>query len=143
MDKAKNFIQWFVTITTGTLAMCALTVTLNGTETVPASMLWQAMIAGALCALATTLFFPTEDHGKRRTIIGISLHFVSLCAIMVYCGISFGWMRWAFVDVAFMVGSVVLVYAFTVSVTCVIEYKQVKKLNRMLKEKYPSDQPEK
>ena len=143
MGKIRSFIQWFVTITTGTLAMCALSTFLSGTETVPASMLWQAMLAGALCALATVLFFPAENHSKCRAVIGICLHFVSLCAIMVYCGIRFGWIQWALADVAFMTGCVILVYAFTVGVTCLIEYRQVKELNRMLKAKYASDDAEK
>lgn len=137
MGKIRNFIQWFVTITTGILAICALDATLSGAETIPTAMLWQVLLAGALCALATVLFFPTESHSRRRTVVGIGLHFVSLCAVMVYCGIRFGWIGWAAADVATMVGCVVVVYAFTVGVSYALEKKQVDLMNRLLKDRFP------
>lgn len=137
MDKLRNFIQWFVTITTGTLFLCALSSTLSGEETVPVAMLWQALLTGALCALSTLLFFPTESKSRLHTVVGISLHFLSLCAIMIFCGVRFGWIAWDLPSVCYMVGCVIAVYAFTTGVSYLIEKKQVDLMNRILKEKYP------
>lgn len=137
MDKLRNFIQWFVTITTGILFLCALSSTMSGAETVSVAMLWQALLAGALCALSTVLFFPTESKSRLHAAGGICLHFLSLCVIMVYCGVRFGWIGWAVKDVCYMVGCVIAVYGFTVGVSYLIEKKQVDLMNRILKEKYP------
>ena len=137
MDKFRYFIQWFVTITTAIVFLCAVSTTASGVETVPTAMLWQALAAGAACSLATVLFFPTESHSRRRAAIGIAAHFVSLCIIMVWCGVWFGWIAWAVVDVAFMIGCVVAVYAFTVGVSYLLEKRQVDQMNHILKEKYP------
>lgn len=139
MKKLRYFVQWFITITAGILFICAMSCTLSGAETVSTAMLWQILLSAALCALATVLFYPMEYHGKTRTVLGIALHFVSLCAIMVYSGISFGWMTRSIPDVVAMIGAVVIVYAFTQGVTYALEKKQADTMSQILREKYSSD----
>ena len=139
MTKFRDLIQGFVTITTGIVFLCALSATLSGEETIPTAILWQAMLAGGLCSLATVLLFPSDPKSRRHVVVGISLHFLSLCAIMLYCGTSFGWIDWTLTDAAYMIGCVVLVYAFTTGVSYLIESAQARMMDRLLKEKYPGE----
>lgn len=135
MDKIRRFIQCFVTVTTGIVAIGAITYSLQPTE--PTSdTLWQILLSGALCALSTTLFFPSEFASKARIRAGIGLHFISLCAIMVCCGRWFGWVGPTVLEAAIMVGYVVLVYAFTTGITYLLSKRQADEINRHLREKY-------
>lgn len=135
MRRFRTFIECFVAVTTGIVFIAACTFSAQ-----PAAMthmtLWQILLSAGLCALSTAIFFPDEQTGKVRLWIAIGLHFVSLCVIMILCGRWFGWIGSSFPEAAAMVGYVVLVYAFTSSVSYLIERRQVTNLNRQLREKY-------
>ena len=141
MSKLQIFVECFVSVATGILVIAAFTYSLQ-----PASpsdiTLWQILLSAALCALATTVFFPGENAGKLQTRIGIGLHFVSLCVIMVLCGRWFGWIGPSLSETAAMVGYVVLVYAFTTGIGYLLSKQQTDEMNRRLRKKYPSGDAE-
>lgn len=141
MSKIRTFIECFVTVTTGIVLIAACTYH-SQPEALTSMTLWQILLSAALCALSTTLFFPEEYPGKVRFWMGIGLHFVSLCAIMIVCGRWFGWVGPTAPDALIMVLYVVLVYGFTLGVTYLIERKQVTDMNRQLKKKYGKEAPE-
>lgn len=135
MKRIREFMECFVCITTGTVLIAALVYRAKSATPTP-DTLWQILLCAALCSLATTIFFPDERRGKLRIGIGIGLHFVSLCVIMIVCGRWFGWVGPTFRHAAIMVGYVVLVYGFTIGVTYLIERKQAADMDRQLQKKY-------
>lgn len=137
MGKIRKFVESFVCITTGVLILAALSFA-EHPEALTADTLWQILLSAGLCALATVLFFPNEDASRMRILVGIGLHFVSLCAIMIPCGRWFGWMGPGLWDAAIMVLDVVLIYGFTVGISYIIDKRQCAVLNEQLKKKYPS-----
>jgi ABC-type polysaccharide/polyol phosphate export permease len=142
MRKLRTFIECFLTVTTGIVFIAACTYG-SQPEALTSMTLWQILLSAALCALSTTLFFPDEYPGKVRFWVGIALHFVSLCVIMIVCGRWFGWVGPKFRDAAIMVGYVVIVYAFTTGISYLLEVKQATNMDRKLQEKYhctPSDE---
>lgn len=135
MKKIPFFLQCTVTVAAGILIIFAATCSLNGTETIPASSLWDILLASVLCALATTLLFPDGTGDESRIPLQLGLHFLSLCAIMVFCGVRFGWIEWSLGGVAYMVVAVVLVHGFTTGISYALAYRQVQDMNRALREK--------
>lgn len=134
MSRFQVFAECFVSVATGILVIAAITYSLQ-----PASpsdiTLWQILLSAGLCALATAVFFPPENAGKLRARVGLGLHFVSLCVIMVCCGRWFGWVK-SPGEAAVMVGYVVLVYAFTSGIGLLLSKKQADEMNDRLREKY-------
>lgn len=140
MSKIQIFIQCFTSVTTGILAVTAVTYSLQGAA--PSDLtLWQILLSAALCALATVLFFPEENAGRLRTRLGLGLHFVSLCVIMVLCGRWFGWIS-THGEAALMVLYVILVYGFTVGVSYLQSKQQTDEMNRRLRKKYAETENE-
>ena len=141
MKKVRQFIECFVTVATGILIIAAF-VYPSQPENLSPTTLRQILLSAGLCSLATVLFFPDENASKTRTWVGIGLHFVSLCAIMILCGRWFGWIDTSFVATAIMVGYVVIVYAFTTGTTYIMEKRQAAELNARLKQNFPDPTPE-
>lgn len=139
MRKIRTFIECFLAVTTGIVLIAAFAYRSTPEALTPDTM-WQILLSAALCALATTVFFPDEYPGKVRFWIGIVLHFVSLCVIMIVCGRWFGWVGASVRETVAMVIYVVIVYAFTTGVTFLLEVKQAADMDRQLQEKYHSDQ---
>lgn len=142
MKKLRNFIECFVCVTTGIVLICAFVYS-SQPDALTGDTMWQILLSAALCALSTTLFFPYEPSGKLRFWLGIGLHFVSLCVIMIVCGRWFGWVGPSVWDGVIMVGHVMLVYGFTTGVSCLLEVKQAADMDRQLQEKYHSEHSEK
>ena len=142
MNKLREFVHYFITITTGILIICA--VSYAAQEVSPtAATLWHILLSGGLTALATTIFFPGENASGRRICISLTLHIISLCAIMIFCGQRFGWIAPGFLPALAMVGYVVIVYAFTAGVTYLINKREAALLNRQLRKKFTKDADEK
>lgn len=135
MRKIRTFIECFLAVTTGIVLIAAFAYS-DHPDALTSDTMWQILLSAALCALSTTLFFPEEYHGKVRFWVGIGLHFVSLCMIMIVCGRWFGWVGPGVWGAVIMVGYVVLVYAFTSGVTYLLEVKQAADMDRQLQEKY-------
>lgn len=142
MKKLREFVHYFITITTGILTICAISYS-SQAQTPTAATLWHILLSAGLGALSTVVFFPDEDASKLRINIGLILHFISLCIIMIFCGRRFGWIESGFLPALAMVGYVVIVYAFTASVTYLISRREAKLLNQQLKKKFAKDADEK
>lgn len=136
MNKLRTFLLCFVVSTTGILMLCAFAFRPTPEALTPDS-LWQILLSAALCSLATAIFFPDENAGKLRAWGGVTLHFISLCAIMVVFGKLFGWVDPGVKGVAIMILYVVLIYAFVTGVSYLLVKKQTDTMNKKLKEKYP------
>ena len=139
MNRLRFFIQCFLAVTTGIVILCAVLYP-NNPEALTPNTLWQILLSAGLCALSTALFYPGENASTLRIGLGLGLHFVSLCVIMVICGRWFGWIGNSFLAGTVMVGYVILVYGFVTGTNYLLERKQAKELNRKLKEKYPQEQ---
>ena len=143
MNKIRDFLQNFITITTGILLITAISFTIES-ENPTVATLWQILLAAGLTALATTVFFPDENASPRRICIGLTLHIISLCAIMIPCGRWFGWIGAGFLPALTMVGYVLLVYAFTAATTYLISKKEAAQMNAQLQKKFaqaPDEDP--
>ena len=138
MSRFQVFAECFVSVATGILVIAAITYSLQ-----PASpsdiTLWQILLSAGLATLATVVFFPDEDASKLRINIGLVLHFISLCVIMIVCGRQFGWISPGFLPALAMVGYVVIVYSFTAGVTYFISKREAALLNQQLKKKFARD----
>ena len=141
MKKLRKFLECFVCVTTGIVIISAFAYAPTPDALTPGT-LRHILLAAALCALSTALFFPDEYPGKVRFWVGIVLHFVSLCAIMIVCGRWFGWVGPTFRDAAVMVGYVILVYAFTSGTSYLLEVRQAAAIDKQLQKKYHSRQAE-
>ena len=141
MNKIRTFIHYFITITTGILLITAVSFTI-GSDTPTTATLWQILLSAGLSALATTILFPDENASKRRIHIGLTLHFISLCTIMILCGRWFGWISSGFLPALAMVGYVLLVYVFTASTTYLISKKEVALMNAQLQRKFAQNADE-
>ena len=141
MNKIRTFIHYFITITTGILLIAAISFT-TGSDTPTTATLWQILLSAGLSALATTILFPDENASKRRIPIGLTLHFISLCTIMILCGRWFGWISSGFLPALAMVGYVLLVYVFTASTTYLISKKEVALMNAQLQKKFAQNSEE-
>lgn len=135
MNKLRIFIQCFLAVTTG-IVIIGVFVYPSAPEALSPNIFWQILLSAGLCAGATAIFFPDENAGTIRIWVGIGLHFLSLCVIMVCCGRWFGWVGDSLWSAAAMVGYVVLVYAFTTITTYLLEKKRADTLNQKLQEKY-------
>ena len=141
MNKIRTFAHYFITITTGILLITAVNFTTES-ESPTTATLWQILLSAGLTALATTIFFPDENASKRRIRIGLALHIISLCAIMILCGRWFGWISPGFLPALAMVGYVLLVYAFTAGITYLISKKEVALMNAQLQRKFAQNADE-
>ena len=141
MKKLREFVHYFITIATGILIICAVSYSTQA-EAPTVATLWHILLSAGLSALATTVFFPDEDASKRRINIGLVLHFISLCAIMILCGRWFGWISPGFLPMLTMVGYVLLVYAFTAGATYLISRKEVAQMNAQLQKKFAQNTDE-
>lgn len=141
MNKIRSFVQCFITVATAILIIAAISYQSHPENLTP-DTLWQILLSAGLCALATALFFPEEDASKLRIRVGLVLHFISLCVIMILCGRWFGWVGPGFLDAAIMVVDVIIVYAFTTGITYFISRQEAAQMNEQLKKKFARDNNE-
>ncbi|MBR1693696.1 MAG: DUF3021 family protein [Lachnospiraceae bacterium] len=139
MNVLKNFIKWFLYITTGILIVCAVVFMLYDMEALPKNTLWHILLSGFLTALVTTVFASKESAGKAEAIIRYLLHYASMCVIMIVCGHWFGWLNLDFGGIMMMVVSVLVVYVLVLGSHYIIDVKQADEINRKLKEKYKNE----
>lgn len=137
MKKLQELFLWFVSITVGILIICAVSFALSGEEALPPDILWQILLAGFVTAVVTTFLTPMECSGTVQIIVRELIHFIVLCAVMIFFGIRFGWIPQSLSGVVTMIVDVALVYAFTVVVIIVMGRVQANALNKALQEKYP------
>ena len=85
MKRLAEYIKWYMYITTSILVVCAINVTSEGMDVVPAEILGQVLLAGLLTTLVT-VFIRIREYGKR--IIEILGVYLSLSGIICcYAGL--------------------------------------------------------
>lgn len=136
MKKIREFFLWFTTITTGILLICAIQFSLQPGAALPQNMLWHVLLSGGCTAAATTLLLPHDDCSKTRFILGIIVHFLVLCVIMVFFGTRFRWISFTVEGVLGMVFCVAFVYGFTVICTIISHKREAEEFNAALQKKY-------
>lgn len=134
MRFVKSFIEWFTTITTAILMVCALTIGLNGSG-IPSTFLRDILIAGVSTSLVTTIIFLHEYKEWKTFLVASLIHFVLLCAIMIFLGGQFGWMNPNVEGVVMMSVDVAVVYGIVLLFTYVLCKKEADELNQALRER--------
>ena len=91
--------------------------------------------------MITAIFFsyePRKKVGKGFGFVFFLLHYLSMCIVMMFIGISFGWFEASLAGVLEMAVSVGLVYIFTVVISLALHRGEAQKMNDALK-KYADD----
>ena len=149
MKQLGNFMKWFLYITACILIVCAISCTLEGAETLSVSILWHILLAGFLTTLVTWLLSPGNDllsgnpknplnHLPEKLILPaqILLHYAMLCAVMLPCGILFGWASPTLHGILFMMLCVAIVYLLVFGAFYLIDIREAEAINRRIKEQY-------
>ena len=144
-----NFIKWFLSITSGILIICAICYSLEGSETLNKNTLWDILLSGFLTTFVTWLLapgdnsLPTSSHNPIYRLpeklifpVQILLHYAALCAVMLPCGIMFGWTSLTLPGLLLMMLYVAAVYAIVFGVTYIIDIRDADAINRKIKEQY-------
>ncbi len=132
MRFVKSFFEWFTTITTAILIVSALTTALDGSE-VPSTFLRDIIIAGAFTSLVTTVIYLHDYKAWNTFLVASLIHYVLLCAIMVFLGIQFGWMQADLDGIVMMSIDVAVVYAIVLLFSFVLSKKEADEMNQALR----------
>ena len=136
MKRLAEYIKWYMYITTSILVVCAINVTSEGMDFVPAEILGQVLLAGLLTTLVT-VFIRIREYGKRVIeILGYIFHYLALYAVMLVCGKWFGWISWSLRGWIVMAVDVANVYLLCFGVYYLVDLKSANDINKKLKEKY-------
>lgn len=131
----KTFVNYFATITTAILIVCALDIQFVGYESLDKLILWQIIFAGAVTALVTAVFFLKDIKSMKQYIIVSVIHYFCLCAIMIFFGMQFGWIGKDMLSCTLMAVMVAAVYAMTFLMNYILQKKEADEINKALKER--------
>ncbi len=131
----KTFVNYFATITTAILIVCALNIQLTGYESLDKLILWQIIFAGAVTAFVTAVFFLKDIKSMKQYIIVSVIHYLCLCAIMIFFGMQFGWIGKDVISCALMAVMVAVVYAMTFLMNYILQKKEADEINKALRER--------
>ena len=131
----KTFVNYFATLTTAILIVCALNIQLTGYESLDKLILWQIIFAGAVTALVTAVFFLKDIKSMKQYIIVSVIHYFCLCAIMIFFGMQFGWIGKDMLSCTLMAVMVAAVYAMTFLMNYILQKKEADEINKALKER--------
>lgn len=131
----KNFIVFFMAITTAILFLIAAKEIFNGYEELPKYLIFQILGVGALTALITTLAFTKETKSTKHYILISVVHYVTMCIIMIGLGTLFGWINLSFWGALLMAVYVAVVYIIVFALTYIIAKKEADELNRAISER--------
>ena len=138
MKLLKEFIAYFVHITTGILLVSGIVVAFLSSESyiLPKTILLDVILAGGVTAFITTIIYMREPKTRTEFVILTVVHYIALCAAMVFMGKLFGWIGSELSDIVVMCGYVAIVYAFTFFSRMFTYKKDADQLNEALKKKY-------
>ena len=140
MKFLKSLIFYVATITTCTLLACSTWITvdvLSEGKTLQepvfsAILLWQVLIAGAVCGLATALLLTGEAQTRKEVFLRFGTHYVVINAIILGCGALFGWYTVTPVGVLMMMLTVALVYVAVATMSYLRDKSIADKINERL-----------
>lgn len=134
MKYIKEFIRWFITITTGVLLIFILNTMKY--EYIRSIYLWEIFGVSAVTSLITTVFFaidPKKVISKAVQILIVFLHYISLFVTMLFFGNSFGWITLDVRGVLTMAISVAGVYLCTAVLSLITGMQDAKRMNEALR----------
>lgn len=135
MERIKDFVQWFVYITSGILIVCAVNFSLYGDGTIPCYTLWEILLSAFLTTFVTVLLMPDGKTGIKHMILGRMFHYICLSVVMIGCGTLFGWMNINIEGIVMMLVSVGCVYLFSFGIGYLLDKKIADDVNRALQER--------
>ncbi|MDE6731960.1 MAG: DUF3021 domain-containing protein [Oscillospiraceae bacterium] len=132
-----DLIRYFVYITTGILFVFIVVLLIKGIDSISIQKLIQIPCAALITALITVIFSicSRETSTKKEFYIGIAIHYILLCAAMVFFGTTFGWVNFDLEGVMIIVISTAAIYAFTFVGAYLSSKNDAKKLNEALRSK--------
>ena len=134
-----DFIKWFMYINTGILIVVAINFPLAGVDSMPINTLWKIMFSALVTTLVTVCFCPREER-KVKMPLQYIVHYLTLCAVMIFVGSVFGWIRFNFGGIIMMMIDVALVYAIAFVVYYMLDIRQADVINKKLKEMYGDEE---
>ena len=142
MSFIKSFIKFFVYITTGILLVAGIACVFmtDSDFALPKTMLLDVVLSGAVTSLVTAAVYHKEPETKRGFIILTIVHYLALCVVMVFIGVSFKWIDFTVLDVAVMMIYVAVVYAFTFFSRMFTDRKEADSINKALRNKYRDEE---
>ncbi len=140
MELVRNFIKWFLYITISIFLVVTLTYKMYSVDTIPTDTLINILISGFLTTAVTVVIALRECKSKWTALLKYILHYIALCVVMCLCADWFGWYDLNLSGILSMSLSVAIVYAMSFGVYCLIDWKQAKDINKMLKEKYKDEE---
>lgn len=132
-----DLIRYFVYITTGILFVFITILLIEGSGSISTKTLIQIPCAAFVTALVTVKFsiYSREAVTKKEFYIGMSIHYILLCVIMVILGTAFGWVNLDLAGVMTIVISTAAIYVFTFAGAYLSSKSEAEKLNKALKSK--------
>lgn len=131
----KSFLSFFCTITTAIVFVININFLSVDHPDVSKYLMLQILAAGFVTALATTIFFAVMEKVGKYLILGILIHYVALCAIMVWLSVMFGWYDFCLASVIDMAVSVAIVYIIVYIISYILMKKEADDMNRALRER--------
>ena len=140
MKKLTELIKWTVYITVGILIVCSTNVTLSNIDSIPASFLWDILLAGFTTAVVTVLLGPDPERPLKEIWFQYVIHYIALTCLMIFMGTLFDWMDFNLAGIIMMSVSTAIVYAITMVISLLLDVKSADEINKRLKEKYKDEE---
>ncbi|MDE5946568.1 MAG: DUF3021 domain-containing protein, partial [Oscillospiraceae bacterium] len=124
---------YFTYITTGTLIIFILLVIIQNGDSISITNLIQLLCASLVTAFITSFIISDKIEGPSK--IKIVVHYIIICIVMTFLGISFEWVNFNLAGIILMVLSTAFVYVFTYAITYISSKCEADKINSALKNK--------
>ncbi len=139
MKILSNYIKWFLYINTGIMIVTAINFLLAGVDSMPLDILWNIMFSALVTTVVTVCFCPREER-KIKMPFQYIMHYLALCAVMIFIGNMFGWIRLNVWGVVMMMVDVALVYVIAFVVYYILDIRRADIINKRLKEIYGDEE---
>ena len=139
MKYITKIVKYFAFITTGIVVLIGVLMLIQGEKYVSADTLIKIPCAGLATSAVTVLLYPSEDKSKKGYMLGVLLHYIVLCIVMIIFGAASGWIKLNVGGILLMIISTAAVYAFTSVVSYISSKNDADELNRALKHEPPKE----
>lgn len=132
----KEFLKFFLYITTGITIITAISYSFYDAESLPANTLWYIVGSGAVSSFVTVLFAPKSMENMKKFVTKTILHYLALCVVIASFGIKIGWFSASVLGVVTAFVDVGLVYAIVFVSFYITDVRQAQKINEKLAQRY-------
>ncbi len=130
----KSFLSFFCTITTAITIVVSLNY-LTADAELSKYILFHILIAGFVTALITALVYSFNFRTSAQAVIATVLHYIALCAVMIWLGAWFDWLEFNAMGVLSMSFSVAIVYAIVFAISYIQMKTEADDMNKALEER--------